>query len=223
MYGLAPEVIDSVRARQGRLHPFSELRAQACALIVVDMQNYFVSPGFQAEVPPARAIVPAINRAAQSLRRHGGTVVWIQTSSEGAQASWSWLHRYLYTAQRSERRLVELAPGSEGFALWPGLEALPQDLRVVKRRFSAFIQGSSDLEAQLRARGIDTLLIAGTATNVCCASTAQDAMMLDFRTSMLADANAALTQALHVETLKNFMLFFGDVMDVGEMDALLAA
>jgi ureidoacrylate peracid hydrolase len=49
---------------------------------------------------------------------------------------------------------------------------------------------SSDIDAQLRSRGIDTLLIAGTATNVCCESTARDAMMLDYRVIMLSDANA---------------------------------
>ena len=223
MYGLYDEVIERVLARQGRLHPFDALQGERCALLVVDMQNYFVKPGFQAEVPAARGIVPAINRAAQAMRAHGGTVAWVQTSSEGAEASWTWIHRHIYTRQRSARRLAELAPGGEGFALWHELEALPQDLRITKRRFSAFIQGSSDLEHQLRARGVDTVLVAGTATNVCCSSTAQDATMLDFRTAMLADANAALTPELHVETLKNFMLFFGDVMDVDEMARLLAA
>jgi ureidoacrylate peracid hydrolase len=223
MYGLSAEVFERVRARQGQLHPYAKLDGRRCALLVVDMQNYFVKPGFQAEVPAARGIAPTINRAAQSVRAHGGTVAWIQTASDGADKTWTWIHRHMYTPQRSDRRLAELAQGSEGFALWHELQVLPEDLRITKRRFSAFIQGSSDLEQQLRARGIDTVLVAGTATNVCCSSTAQDAMMLDFRTAMLADANAALTPDLHVETLRNFILFFGDVMAVDEMDAMLAA
>ncbi len=223
MYGLSPEVIEQVRERQGRLHPFDALQGKRSALVVVDMQNYFVKPGFQAEVPAARDIAPAINRAARSMRAYGGTVVWVQTASDGADVAWSWLHRHLYTAQRSRRRLEELAQGSEGFALWGELQPLPQDLRITKTRFSAFIQGSSDLERQLRARGVDTVLVAGTATNICCSCTAQDAMMLDFRTAMLADANAAPTPPLHLEALKNFILFFGDVMNVDEMEALLAA
>jgi nicotinamidase-related amidase len=223
MYGLSLEVIERVRARQGRLHPFSALRGERCALVVVDMQNYFVKPGFQAEVPAARDIVPQINRAARSMRTHGGTLAWVQTASDGADASWTWLHRHMYTPERSERRLAELAQGSEGFALWHELQALPQDLRITKKRFSAFIQGSSDLERELRSRGIDTVLVAGTATNVCCSSTAQDAMMLDFRTVMLADANAASTPELHIETLKNFILFFGDVMNVDEMERMLGS
>lgn len=223
MYGLPDEVIERVRVRQGALHPWDSLDGRRCALVIVDMQNYFVKPGFQAEVPAARGIVPAINRAARALRAHGGTVAWVQTAADGADASWTYLHRELYSPERSARRLAELSTGTEGFALWHALEALPQDLRVVKTRFSAFIQGSSNLEAELRARHIDTVLVAGTATNICCSSTAQDAMMLDFRTSMLADANAAGSDALHVEALKTFMLFFGDVMSVEEMERMLEA
>ena len=60
------------------------------------------------------------------------------------------------------------ADGSYGHSLWPGLEVLPQDIRVKKNRFGAFVPGSSDLHAVLQARGIDTVIITGTATNVCC-------------------------------------------------------
>ena len=60
----------------------------------------------------------------------------------------------------------------------------------MKKRFSAFIQGSSDIEAYLRGRGIDTLLIGGTATQVCCESSARDAMMLNFKVVMVPDALA---------------------------------
>jgi ureidoacrylate peracid hydrolase len=87
---------------------------------------------------------------------------------------------------------------------------------VKKIKYSAFIAGSSDIDAQLRSRGIDTLLIAGTATNVCCESTARDAMMLDYRVIMLSDANATLTDEEHAATLNSFLMFFGDVMTVDE-------
>ena len=223
MYGIPDSIIEGVLARQGRLHSLTELRGERCALVVVDMQNYFMKPGFQAEIPAARAIVPAINAAARSTRENGGTVVWIQTASDGADSHWSFLHHYLYTPARSERRLVELAEGSEGFALWHELQPLPQDLRIIKRRYSAFIQGSSNLEQELRRRGIDTVLIAGTATNVCCESTARDSMMLNFKTVMLADANATMTEEVHAQTLANFMLYFGDVTTLAEMQGLFAA
>ena len=222
MYGIPQEIVDTVIARRGRLHCLERIDPERSALVVVDMQNYFVNPGFQGEVPPAREIVPAVNRAAQAVRSRGGVVVWIQTESDGADRDWSFLHHHLLTPDRSRRRLAELARGSEGCALSADLHAKQTDLFVAKRRYSAFIQGSSGLEAALRARGLDTVLIAGTTTNVCCESTARDAMMLDFKTVMLADALAAPTRAAHVGSLANCLLYFCDVMNVDEAIARMA-
>jgi len=67
------------------------------------------------------------------------------------------------------------------------------------------------------------VLIAGTATNVCCESTARDAMMLDYRVVMLSDANATWTDEEHAATLNNFGLFFGDVMTADEVIGRLVA
>ncbi|MGB8057805.1 MAG: isochorismatase family protein, partial [Pseudolabrys sp.] len=58
----------------------------------------------------------------------------------------------------------------------------------------------------------ETLLITGTVTNVCCESTARDAMMLDYRVVMLSDGNASLTDEEHTASLNNFLVFFGDVV-----------
>ena len=70
-------------------------------------------------------------------------------------------------------------------------------------------------------QGIDTLLIAGTKTNVCCESTARDAMMLDFKTVMLSDCCAALSDEEHRATLETMIQQFGDVMTLDEALAAL--
>jgi nicotinamidase-related amidase len=106
---------------------------------------------------------------------------------------------------------LALADGSKGHDFWPELDIKDSDLVVTKLRYSAFIGGASDLEAQLRARGIDTVLITGTVTNVCCESTARDAMMRNFRTIMISDGNAATTDQDHANSLIAFYLTFGDV------------
>ena len=98
---------------------------------------------------------------------------------------------------------------------------LPTDLRVKKIKYSAFIAGSSDIDAQLKTRGIETLLVNGTVTSVCCESTARDAMMLDYRVAMLSDGNASLTDEEHAASLNNFLVFFGDVMTTDEAVARL--
>ena len=81
-----------------------------------------------------------------------------------------------------------------------------------KTRYSAFIQDSSDLPERLVAQGYDTVIIVGTVTNVCCESSARDAMMLNFRTIMVSDANAANSDEEHNASLIAFYLTFGDVM-----------
>ena len=64
------------------------------------------------------------------------------------------------------------------------------DVYIFKNRFSAFLPTSSDIAEQLRRRGIDTVIIVGTLTNVCCESSGRDAAMMDFKTIMISDANA---------------------------------
>lgn len=210
---------DAVRrsiANRGSAHVFAGLDPARTALVVVDMQNYFVAPGYMGEVPMARRVVPAINRLAGAVRQAGGRVVWIQTSARGADRSWSVLHRHLMTRERSERRLATMDDGDRGFALWPEMDARPGDDGVVKTRYSAFLQGSSPIEARLRGWGADTVLVAGTATNVCCESSARDAMMLDFKVAMVSDACAAGSDAAHAAALLGFYAFFGDVLTTDE-------
>jgi ureidoacrylate peracid hydrolase len=208
--------------RQGKLLSHDEIDAARTALIVVDMQNHFVAEGFPAEVPLSREIVPTINRLARAMRAAGGQVVWVQTTATGALEHWGNRHKYLLTPERAAERLASLHEGADGFKLYAALEPLPNDLRVKKITYSAFIAGSSDIDAQLRSRGIETVLIAGTATNVCCESSARDAMMLDYRVIMLSDANATWTDDEHAASLDNFMLFFGDVMTADEVIGRLA-
>jgi ureidoacrylate peracid hydrolase len=220
---ITPQSIkDRVQRRQGKLLSHDTIDAGRTALVVVDMQNYFVAEGFAAEVPAARDIVPNINRMAKALRAAGGTVVWVQTTAVGAIETWGNHHKHMLTPDRVHRRLAELDEGHEGFKVYPKLEAQPGDLRIKKVKYSAFIHGSSDIDAQLKARGIEHLLVTGTVTNVCCESTARDAMMLDYRVIMLSDGNASLTDEEHAASLNNFLVFFGDVMTTDEAIARLA-
>ena len=194
------------------------------ALLGIKLQLGLMGPTFgHACCPMAEHIVPAINRLAGAVRKAGGAVFWIQNTHDAScDTSWSVMQRMATPAARA-RRLAAMTEGSPGHALWPGLDVRPEDEKVLKRRFSAFIQGSSDLPTRLRARGFDTVLIGGTVTNVCCESSARDAMMLDFRTIMVADANAAMNDAEHNASLAAFWNIFGDVMTVDHVIARLNA
>ena len=93
----------------------------------------------------------------------------------------------------------------------------PTDNVIVKNRYSAFANGASTLERVLRNRGIDTVLVGGTKTNVCCDSTARDAMMLDFKSVMVSDCCATLSDDEHLAALETFIQQFGDVMTSAEV------
>jgi ureidoacrylate peracid hydrolase len=220
-YAIPAWVKERVLRRQGKLFAHETIEAARAALVVVDMQNYFCAQGFPAEVPLSREIVPNINRLAKAMRAAGGAVVWVQTDSAEALTRWGNHHKYMLTPERVEKRLAGLDSKAEGFALFSDLEPMAGDLRVRKVTYSAFMPGSSDIDAQLKSRGIDTVLIAGTATNVCCESTARDAMLRDYRAIMLSDANATWTDEEQAATLNTFAMFFGDVMSADEVIARL--
>ena len=206
-------VIDRVVARRGREHIFDDLDPGKTALVVVDMQNGFMMHEV-AHAPCAMAheIVPNINRLADAVRGAGGAVVWIQTAyTDETLTSWSTLYG-MVGSRGAEKRRRSLSRDSKGYDLFPDLKVEAADLIVEKKRYSAFIQGSSNIEEVLRSRGLDTLLITGTVTNVCCESTARDAMMRNFKTIMLTDGNAANTDEDHNAALNNFYLTFGDIM-----------
>jgi ureidoacrylate peracid hydrolase len=175
-------------------------------------------------IPMAREIVPAINRIARAVREAGGLVAWITTIvTEESLVDWSVCNDDLSTPERRAKRYEAMREGSIGQDLWADLDVRADDARVRKTRYSAFIQGSSPLEALLRERGIDTLIVTGTVTGVCCESTARDAMMLNFKTIMVSDACAARSDAEHGAALVAFYVTFGDVMSSAEIIASLEA
>ena len=217
------EVIDRVTARRGRLHLFETLDAAKTALVVIDMQNTFLRPGAPVEVPKGRDIVPTINRLAAALRERGVRIVWVTHANENVDGAsdWSNFFDHFVSDDVRARTIAGLAPGAEGQQIWPDLVVEPGDATIFKNRYSALISGSSALERMLRSQGLDTVLIAGTKTNVCCESTGRDAMMLDFKTVMVSDCCAALSDDEHLATLETFIQQFGDVMTADEVLAAL--
>jgi ureidoacrylate peracid hydrolase len=217
------EIRERLIARRGRLHAYDAVDGASTALLVVDMQNYFLKDGERMCAPAARDIVPNVKRLASAVREAGGLVVWIMMeATEESRESWRNLHE-LFDPEVAKRRLASLGRHGEGFKLWHELEPDPSDRTVIKRRYSAFIQGSSDIEEVLRGRRIETVLVAGVATNVCCDSTARDCMMRGFRTIMVSDANASFTEAEHLAALHTFITYFGDVQTTDEVIVRMGA
>ena len=219
---IPPWAIDRALERRGKLHVHENLEPTKTALVVIDLQNAFmVEEVAVAYVPTAVDIVANVNDLAAAVRRTGGRVYWIkQTVDDASSRAWSeWLA--MMTPAVRQGLIANLAPGSRGHQLYPTLEVRPEDEIVQKYRFSAFVQGSSDLPERLCAAGCNTVLIAGTVTNVCCESSARDASTLGYRVIMVADACAAVRDQDHNATLHTIYRSFGDVRPAAEVIGMI--
>jgi nicotinamidase-related amidase len=107
--------------------------------------------------------------------------------------------------------------------LWHEFEVADADLLVEKSAPSAFFPGRCALPQRLQARNIDTVLITGTVTNVCCELSARDASTLGYRVIMVADPNSARRDEDHNATLYTIYRTFGDVRTTDEVIDLIRA
>lgn len=218
------DLVERIIWRRGRLHTFETLEAASTALVVVDMQNAFMAPGAPLEIPMARDIVPAINRLADAVRRAGGHVIFLQmTQGPDKRDYWTILNEYVLSPDKGAELARALSKGAEGHALWPDLDVKPGDDIVLKNRFSGFCGTGGALAGLLRDKECDTVLIAGTVTNVCCESTAREAAMHDFKTVMVSNANASRSIEDDHRAYAAFIDAFGDVRTSDEVIALLEA
>ncbi len=213
--GLPQSVIDRATEKRGRRNVFDSFEPGKTALLVVDMQNFFVDG-----CEPAASIVPNINRLAAGMRARGAPVIWIQmcmADGAGAPSTFPIYHQYFFADDKRITHKDGLTRGSHGYAIVDGLDVQPGETIVEKTRFSALIQGSSNLEEVLMDLGVENLVITGTLTNICCESTARDGMMIGYRAVMVEDANASRTDEDHVAGLISVYQCFGDVRTTDEV------
>ena len=197
---------------RGKLFAFETIDPERSALVVVDMQNVFCAKGQVVEVPEARDIVANVNELAAAFRARGMPVVWLQqTYDQDMDDGWNLWFDVMAPGDRKDAIVANMSRGTEGHELYPELDVQDGDIKVCKHQYSAFAPNSSMLDSILRKRGIDTIVIAGTLTNVCCESTARDAFFLNYRIVFLSDGTACLSDEEHNATLVSIHNFFGDV------------
>ena len=188
--------------------------------ISVDLQNAFLAPGELLANQHARDIVPNVNMIARAVRARGGEVVYLRhTVSDDPRFRLTEFQARM--VPRTSDGDFHLRAGTFGHRLYPGLEVLAQDLTVDKHRYSAFLPNSSDLDSMLRKRGIDTVIITGTVTNVCCESNARDANMLGYKVVFVSDATAAFSDEEHNATLLSMAAVFAEVRNAAGVVQML--
>ena len=175
------------------------------ALLVVDVQRYFVRTQPGAMYPPVERVLETLRRFIDECRARGVQVVRIQAVIDEESTNGVWRRHF------RERWATPspLAPDQPGAELQPGFEPQPGDLLLTKPRFSAFI--NTPLESLLRSRGILTVIVCGLTTDVCVSSTARDAFQREFDTVTLSDCTAEKTQARHESGLETLAATFGTV------------
>jgi ureidoacrylate peracid hydrolase len=188
------------------------------ALLVVDMQNDFVNEGAIMEVPMARRLVPNMQRLVARCRDAGVPVIFtthvLYDQFEVSPLESAYQPKLRTDGMRANR------PGSDvidALAPWPG------EIVIRKHRYDAFY--NTQLETVLRnirgAGTVDTVIVTGTVTNVCCESTARSAFMRDFKVVFVSDANGGFDEPSHNATLKIIGMVFGRVMSTDEVLAKL--
>jgi ureidoacrylate peracid hydrolase len=195
------ETMDILKTLKDRCDP------RYAALLVVDVQNDFVSPEGSAgkrgdDVGAAIAMIPNLTRLIDQARKVGLTIVYIRTTHSEWTDTASWIYR---TSQKSG--LSTCREGTWGAEFYDGIGPLPSERVVIKHRYSAFI--NTDLNTVLKARGIQSILVCGVATNVCVETTARDGYMYDYYVTMIDDCSAAYDAKLHMGTIENIRRHFG--------------
>jgi nicotinamidase-related amidase len=166
--------------------PFPVLPSRM-ALINVDMQNCFVE-GYAVSAPEGRVVLRRINRLVGACRAAGVLVIHTAHVLRVGGSNAGVMREFIPAIRDG---LIDR--GSQASALHRDLEVSAQDIVLEKPRFGAF--EGTDLDLILRARGIDSVVICGIATNVCCETTAREASMRDFRLFFLSDATATFDLA----------------------------
>jgi nicotinamidase-related amidase len=198
--------------RRGRRHAFQHIEPRRTALVVIDMVPFFVSEGGY-----CHGIVPNISRIADSLRRAGGTVAWVLPGA----GEHSTVADEFFGPQVAEMFRRSGGEGPLENRLWHEFDTHSDDLLVEKTAASAFFPGRCSLPELLASRAVDTVLITGTVTNVCCESSARDASTLGYRVIMVADGNAARRDQDHNAALHTIYRTFGDVRSTADVIDLI--
>ena len=206
------ELVDKIVARRGRLHAFETLDPLRTALLVIDMDI-----GSCTREPRLTEIaIGRINLVSRKLRDTGGIIAFVTSEILDSDD----LGRRLGD-DAAARYQAETRPGGIGTRLAPALATEPDDIRTRKTGASAFFPGRCDLHDHLEARSIESVLIAGLVTNICCESSARDAFELGYQVTMISDANVGQSFGLHNASLSTFFQFFGDVRPATDIVDLL--
>ncbi len=183
-----------------------ELNTGRAALLIVDMQMYFLDESSHACMYSGLAVLPHIKRLIERFREAGRPVIFTRHahSPDGGDLG--------IMGQWWSDMCIEGSPESE---IHPNIAPRPEERVILKQRYSAFY--NTDLEAALQDQNIEDVVICGVMTNLCCETTARDAFIRDYRVFFPADGTGSANEEMHLATLMNLAYGFAKITTVDEI------
>lgn len=185
--------------------PNLKLKPQKCALLVVDMLQYFASPEGRVYLPSTAAIIPRINTLLEYWRRIGGTVVYTRhchSGSEDLGMLGKFFSDYIRCGKNESKIIPDLSPH--------------QGEKVIqKNTYDAFY--NTDLDEFLKSRSVEQVLVTGVLTQMCCETTARSAFVRGYEVYIPADAQATSSEELHIGSLVNLASGFAVITDTSSV------
>jgi nicotinamidase-related amidase len=197
------------------------VRPAHTALINVDLQNCFVE-GYPISAPKGPEVLARVNRLAEACRECGIMVIHTAHVVRPDGSNIGVMGEILPPVKGGV-----INEGSDSAALHGRLKVGPHDIVLNKPRFGSF--HGTDLELILRANGIDTVIVSGIATNICCETTAREANVRDFRVFFLSDGTATFgvgdlsAEDIQKATCATLGFAFAQVLTVDQMIAKIRA
>jgi len=174
-----------------------------CALLVIDMQQYFLSI--------ATPILGNVLSIVEACRSRGIRIIFTkhghrEVSKNGGMLSEWWGDLIEYGTKDWELIKSPKPPDTDGI--------------IDKNRYSVF--HGTGLDESLKSRKIDELIITGVMTNCCCETTARDAFVRDYRVFFVSDATATVNDELHIASLKNLAFGFAHIVSTEQLSRYLS-
>jgi len=187
-----------------------QLNREKAALLVVDMQYFFLDPSSPTFTCGGLAILPNLKKIIHAFRGADRPVIFTRhvhhpDRIDAGIMGWWW-----------EGMCLEGSPESE---IHRDISPERNEKVILKHRYSAFY--NTDLETVLRCLHVEDIVIAGIMTNMCCESTARDAYYRDYRVFFPADGTGSITEEMHLASLLNLAFGFSWVTDVDTIVAQL--
>jgi nicotinamidase-related amidase len=175
------------------------------ALLVLDMQNDFLTDNGLLPVWAGKAVIPRINQAIKLFRKAGLPIFFTQHFC---------LNPYRHKDEIDSMKHLKdpsqlLKKGTNGIKIHSDILVDESDNIITKYSYSAF--HDTTLDTLLRLSHVKEVVIAGVATNICCETTAHDAFFRGFNVRFLLDCTGGTDEAAHLATLKNIKLAYGKV------------